>query len=293
MPVVHRNLGLALLYDGQLERAHEVLTEGLAADPSNVEVYLALDQVLGLLGRPPAERVAALERHPGRGAMPPALVFKLVLALVEDGRFDDAERLFPGRFFPREEFGTNPRQVYIEMRLQRALKVAREGRREEAVQIAGHVGDAVPGLPFTDDGMEAFLAGARVQYLLGEVFSLAGDETAARQRWQAAADGHDAYPHADAAFVVLARRRLGIGAEEERRAELEAVLAFWNSRLVSGTNFPGANAAGQGYILQALGRDEEARAKLREALLLPDKMMSHYLSRAALAVSPAQADTSR
>jgi tetratricopeptide (TPR) repeat protein len=283
MAVLHRNLGLALLHDGQLDRAREVLNEGLTADPSNVEVYLGLDQVLGLLGRPAAERVAALERHPEPGAMPSALVFKLALARIEAGRFDDAEGLFPGRFFPREEFGTNPRQVYLEARLQRVLALAREGRREEALRSAAHLGDAVPGLSFTQDGMDEFLGGARVQYLLGEALALAGDEAAARQRWQAAAAGRDRYPHADAAFVFLAQRRLGIGTDEERRATLEATLASWNNRLVSGTNFPGANAAGQAYFLQALGREAEARAKLREALLLPDKMMSHYLSRAALA----------
>ena len=66
------------------------------------------------------------------------------------------------------------------------------------------------------------------------------------------------------------------------RARLETALASWNNRLTVGTNFPGANAMGQGYFLRVLGRDAEARAKLRDALLLPDKMMSHYLSRAAL-----------
>ena len=140
---------------------------------------------------------------------------------------------------------------------------------------------------------EAFLEGARVQYVLGEIFALAGDEAAARPRWQTAADGYDRYPHADAAFVYAARRRLGLGAEEERRAVLESVLESWNNRLVSGTQFPGANAAGQAYFLQALGRDAEARDKLREALLMPDRMMSHYLSRAALAASGAPGDTSR
>jgi hypothetical protein len=131
--------------------------------------------------------------------------------------------------------------------------------------------------------MEAFVNGARVQYLLGEALALAGDDAAARQHWRAAAAGHDNYPQADAAFVYLAARRLNAGTDDERRARLESALASWNNRLVSGTNFPGANAAGQGWFLLALGREEEARAKLREALMLPDKMMSHYLSRAALA----------
>ncbi len=292
MPVLHRNLGLALLHDGQLDRAQAVLAEGLDADPSNIEVYLALDQVLGLLGRPASERVATLQRHPDPRAMPSSLVFKLALALIEAGRFDDAERLFPGRFFPREEFGTNPRQVYLEARLQRALASARAGRRDEALRIAAHLGDAVPDLPFTQDGMEAFVGGARVQFLLGEVAALAGDDAAARARWSRAAAGHDSYPQADAAYVYRARERLGMGSEEERRAALGEALASWNNRLLSGTNFPGANAAGQGYFLMALGRLDEGRAKLREALLLPDKMMSHYLSRAAL-VGRATEDVSR
>src|SRR4029453_16761050 len=102
-----------------------------------------------------AERVAALARHPDPRTMPPALVFKLALALVEDGRFDDAEKLFPGRFFPREEFGTNPRQVYVEVRLQRALALARQGHGDQVARIAAHLGDPVVELPFTKDGMEA------------------------------------------------------------------------------------------------------------------------------------------
>ena len=170
MPVLHRNLGLALIADGQLERAREVLTEGVDADPSNVEVYLALDQVLSLLGRPAPERVAALERHPDPRAMPSALVFKLALALIEAERFDDAERLFPGRFFPREEFGTNPRQVYLEARLQRALALARAGRREEALadRVPSRGRRARAALHGERDGRVRGRS-PRVQYLMGEL----------------------------------------------------------------------------------------------------------------------------
>ena len=50
-----------------------------------------------------------------------------------------------------------------------------------------------------------------------------------------------------------------------------------------GHELSGSERRGQGLFLRALGRDAEAQAKLREALLLPDKVMSHYLSRAALA----------
>jgi len=108
LPILHRNLGLTLLHaEHEPERALEVLREGTRADPENVEVYQALDQVLGVLGRAPAERVAALDAFPRPQALPAALVFKRALALVETGQFDEAKRLFAGRFFAREEFGTN------------------------------------------------------------------------------------------------------------------------------------------------------------------------------------------
>ncbi|HEY3121419.1 MAG TPA: hypothetical protein VGL15_12390, partial [Vicinamibacteria bacterium] len=136
---------------------------------------------------------------------------------------------------------------------------------------------------FTKDGMKAFVEGARAQYLVGEVFSTCGDEAAARQHWEAAARGVDNYPQPDAVYVFLAAGRIAAGREDERRARLEAALDSWRNRAAVGTNFPGPNAAGQGQFLHALGREEEARAKLREALLLPDKVMSHYLARAALA----------
>ena len=287
-PVLHRNMGLTLIHAGALERARAVLTEGLGADPLNPEVYQALDQALSLLGRPAEERVRVLQRHPKPGEMPASLVFKLALALVESGRFDDAAALFPGRFFPREEFGTNVRQVYLEVRLQKGLALARTGRREEALRIVSTLGDAVPDLEFTRGGLDAFLDRPRTQYLRGEVFALSGDEASARRLWEAAAGGGDAYPYLDAVYADRAARRLGPGGEAEGRSRLESALASWADRLTAGTNFPGANACGQGYFLSALGRETEARAKLREALLLPDKMMSHYLSRAALASTEAR-----
>ena len=281
-PVLHRNLGLTLVRSGRLEEARDVLAEGITADPRNPEVYLGLDQVLGLLGRAAEERVRALQAYPDPAAMPQPLVYKLALAFVEAARFDEAEALFPGRFFPREEFGTNVRQVFVEVRLQRALALARTGKGEDAVAIATSLGQPVAGLPFTQTGLDAFVDAPRAQYVLGQVFSLVGDETRARQAWTAAAAGHDTYPQLDAAYAYLAGRRIGLADEPARRARLEAALVSWNDRLSVGTNFPGANAMGQGYFLRLLGRDAESRAKLREALLLPDKLMSHYLGRAAL-----------
>lgn len=284
IPVLHRDLGLTLLHAlGDTERAREVLAEGARVDPTNVEVYQGLDQVLGLLGRPAAERVAALAAYPRPDEMPAALVFKRALALVEAGRGDEAEALFPGRFFAREEFGTNVRQVWVEIGVQKAMTLARARQCDLARQALEQLGQERPGLSFTRDGMRAFVEGARTQFLAGEVLAACGDAPAARARWEKAAAAQDAYPQPQVAYAYKAALRLGDDRAAAVRPRVDTALASWANRLVVGTNFPGANACGQGLMLQALGRDAEARAKLREALLLPDKLMSHYLSRAALA----------
>jgi hypothetical protein len=259
-----------------------VLQEGVRADPENVQVYEALDQVLGLLGRPAAERIQALEAYPKPEALPASLVFKRVLALVEAGRFADAERLFAGRFFAREEFGTNVRQVFVETEIQKALTAARGRDCAAARRVVDGLGQASPALPFTNTGLQAFVDLARSQYLIGEVLALCGDE-GARGHWEKAAAARDAYPQPNLAFALAAARRLGEARAAAVRPRVEAALGSWANRLVVGTNFPGANACGQGLMLAALGRHAEARAKLEEALLLPDKVLSHYLSRRALA----------
>ena len=126
---------------------------------------------------------------------------------------------------------------------------------------------------------------------MGEILSRCGDDEGARRHWQKAAGAEDAYPQPSVAYAYRAARRLGDGSAAAVRPRVEAALLAWSNRLVVGTNFPGANACGQGLMLRALGREEEARAKFREAFLLPDKLMSHYLSREALAEP--QGETSR
>ena len=121
--------------------------------------------------------------------MPPLLVEKLALALAEAGRGEEAEALFAGRFFPREENGTNVRQVYLEVRLRRALGLAQAGRAAEAVAILGALERPVPGLDFTRDGMAAFVEGARVQYLIGEILAACGRPAEAREHWSPRREG--------------------------------------------------------------------------------------------------------
>ena len=52
------------------------------------------------------------------------------------------------------------------------------------------------------------------------------------------------------------------------------------------TIFPGVVIHSQGLLQRELGREEEARAQFRRALLLPDQQLSHFLSRRALEGAP-------
>src|SRR5207253_8299981 len=89
LPVLHRNLGRTLLQsEGDVPGALAVFVEGMGSDPTNVDLYQGADQALSLLGRPAAERVAALERYPDRAQMPADLRQRLALALAEEGRGD-------------------------------------------------------------------------------------------------------------------------------------------------------------------------------------------------------------
>jgi tetratricopeptide (TPR) repeat protein len=284
IPTLHRNVGMTVLFAlNDPRRAAAILSEGVKADPLNPDVYLALDQALSLLQRPAEERLRALERYPDAASLPPALVFKRALGLVEAGRAEEAGKMLVGRFFPREEFGTNVRQVYVEIRQQQALALARQRRCEDALGILQRLDQPVAELPFTENGMSPFIESGRALYLAGEVLASCGDSASARARWEHASSSQDAYPYPNLAFGWQAARKLGATMDQNARARFETALRGWERRLVIGTNFPGPNAYGRGLLLRILGREAEARERFREALLLPDRLMSHYLSRAALA----------
>jgi predicted Zn-dependent protease len=282
MPVLHRNLGRTLLQvQGDVEGALAAFMEGMSADPTNVDLYQGADQALSLLGRPGAERIAALSRYPDRAQMPGDLLQRLALALAEEGRAEEAKALLAGRFFAREEGGTNIRQVFVEIRLLEALALARAGRHADALAIVDRLGREVPGFAFTKDGMDVFVDAPHVQYAAGEIAALAGDTAAARGHWQKATEGREQFFRA-VPYAYLAAQRLGGANEAAGRARLESSLAQSEKVLEGGTGFPGPAVVSQGLILRALGREEEARARFRRALLLPDQRLSHLVSRRAL-----------
>lgn len=255
IPVLHRNLAQSyLLLKNQPERAVEMYREGLRADPTNLEVYTGLDQALSLLGRPAAERAEALARYPDKPNMPANLVYALALALAEGGRADEADRLFEGRFFPREEHGLDARQVRLEVQLRKALD-----NRTGAAKLAD----------------QPYAGNARFLYFAGEAEHRAGNADAARELWQRAVKlGRRG---ADLAFAYKAAQRLGQDTSELRRRIQQAL---------DGMARPGRNRGSywynRGVLEQTLGLPGAADS-FRNALLAPDRMLSHYYTRTAMA----------
>jgi hypothetical protein len=275
IPALDANLGRAFLHlKAQPERALEAFRRGATTyDRENLGDYFGMDQTLSLLRHPAADRVAALALYPNLDEMPTDLVYEFALNLAEAGDFDRAEQLFRNRFFLRAEGGTNVRQVWVEVRLQHALKEASAGRCDAAREIAAHLGDSVPGLDFTRDGMEPTLDTPRNHYLLGELQAACGHPDLAAQEFKRAATA----VHPDrTSWSFKAAGKLG-----------EIDLKQWQGRLLSALpSEAGAGSSLQLYeaamVRRELGDEEAAQEDLRQALLMHDNQMAYHLSRLAM-----------
>ena len=272
IPVLDADLGRTLLrIKRDVPSAAEAFRAGLANDPSNTELYTGLSTALGMMGMPAAETVAALERYPDRAAMPAAMVYDLALSYAEDRRFDRARAMFEGRFFPREEGGTNVRQVWIRVRALEAASDARGGRCSEALAIVDHIGGADAQLAFTRDGLDPFIAAAPNQASLGTAEARCGRADAASRRLQG--------------MIASGGAETLVFAYELARQLPDFHAAEWAARLQP------ARAGGAGSSWSALisgmvelesGHAAEGRTVLESALLLPDRNLAHHLGRVLL-----------
>jgi Flp pilus assembly protein TadD len=169
---LHRNMGYAVLRSGQSpERALELFREGMKYDSQNVDIYLGLEEAMEKVGRPAADRAAALERYPQMQSAPVVLIFRLVQLLGESGDFDQAEELLQNRFFAREEGGANIREVYVRLKLQRARSAAEHGQCALALDTLQHLADPVPALPFTAKGLGPFATSDSARQSIEEIRS--------------------------------------------------------------------------------------------------------------------------
>ncbi len=278
-PVLHASLGRALLHArDNPEQALNVFQEGLRADPRNVELYTGIDQALSILQRPAQERAAALERYPDDSDMPTKLVYELILNLAESGDFEKAAALFHNRFFSREEGGTNVRQVWLEVQMQRAISLARSGGCTEAVKIVDNLATPVADLPFTRDGLEPFLRSARLNYLTGTVYKRCGLPDKARSSFQNAS-GHSNLE--DAVWSWKASQELPGFDEVPAKQKLEDLVARAKSEGDSSSR-SGWWFYNVGMVDHALGHTQQAEKEFRAALLSPDQLLSYHLTRLAV-----------
>ncbi len=278
LPVLSASVGLALLHvKNEPEQALSAFQEGVRTDPGNVANYLGADQALSLLHRPARERVAALEKFPHLETAPPGLIFELILNMAEAGDFDRATRYFRNRFFPREEGGTNVRQVWIEVRLQHMLAASRAGQCSDALATAQSLGSAVPGLAFTHDGLEPFVESARTNYLLATVYAACGKPELSKPRLQAAAGASAAD---QVHWARMAAQQLPEFNEAQWRERVRSAYQETVSRSTTSA-YPSWWMYNAGLLAQELGMTEEAQARFHKALLLPDRMLAYHFTRLA------------
>jgi tetratricopeptide (TPR) repeat protein len=279
LPVLSASTGLALLHiKNDSEHALEAFEDGLQSDPQNVAVYVGMDQAQSLLDRPASERVAALQKYPNLDAAPPSLTFELILNLAEAGDFDRAIALFHNHFFAREEGGTNVRQVWIEVQLQRIFALAKARRCEDALTGAQQIGSPAPDLDFTRDGLEPILKLARANYLLGSVYSSCGKPDEAKARFEAAAAA-GASPD-QTHWAWLAVKQLPQFDQEQWVDRLKVAMDQATSRTES-SGYPSWWFCIEGLLERDLGKEQEAEASFHKALLLPDRMLSYHFTRLA------------
>ena len=280
IPVIDADIGIALLHvKNDAAAAASAFENGIRTDPHNEAVYVGADETLSILGKLSGERVQALDRYPDKTGMPSDLVFELALNLAEEQKFDDAEALFRDRFFPRQEGGTNVRQVWIELRLERALTLANQKQCDEAISVIKGLAVPVPGVSFTSDGMQPFLDSARVQYLIGEM------NARCNRANEASSNFRNAYAKTGAgeiAWAWMAAKHVPEFHQEQWRPRLKSALEQ-AAAMSETSSFAGWWVYNRAMIQRALGNESEATRDLREVFLLPDRLLSYHLAREATA----------
>jgi len=279
IPVLHASLGRALLHvKHDPEQALQVFQEGLRTDPENIVLYTGIDQALSILRHPPQERVSALQQYGDQANMPTSLVYELILNLAEAGNFEKASALFHNRFFQREEGGTNVRQVWLEVQIRHALALAQQGQCSESVKLVDQLGQPVPDLVFTHDGLEPFLRSARMSYLLGNVYKTCNLPEKAQANFKRAAGRAN---FEDAVWAWKASQELPNFDPAAAKLKLQNVLE--RAKSSGDLTSPGGRWLYNAAVLDAvLGNSRQADKEFREALLSPDLLMTYHLTRLAL-----------
>ena len=273
LPVLDVDLGKAWLHiKDDPKRALKAFQQGVESDPANADVYVGLDQTMSLTGVSAKERAEALGHYPSANSptsqMPANLVYQLALTRAEAGQYDDALALFNDRFFPSEEGGVSAAQVLFELKLMQAEAKADSGRCAEAVRF---LDEEHPGLVVNGASSHAYVRMAAIAKTCQRAQQ-------SEELLKKAAAGKVA---SDAVWSARAEKLLGSHDIAQQQKNLETALAICE-RVRETSAFTGWWWYNTGLIHAALHHDTEARKAFGQALLLPDSLMSHHLSRKAL-----------
>jgi tetratricopeptide (TPR) repeat protein len=279
-PEMYRNLGRAQL---ELKKdrwgAIDAYNDGLSIAPDDPVMKKGLEAAL----RPaPSPATAApvkselAQAAPAPGSNP--LEFAAyALTLLTSGDIAGAQGVFNARNFPAEKQDPVVRETYIEVQVQGVLQMARAGKCAEANDAEQQIGDLHDELPFTFHGFASILKGPRMQYYLGEVAYICGNEKEARKLWGKAAKSSRPASDIDFVFPYLAASRIEPDGKSQLKTALEQIRAAERSGTPSA-----AMQYSEAVLLRALGDSDSANKLLATAAKAQDPMLASYLARMAL-----------
>lgn len=273
LPGLEANRGLARLHiDSDPQGALAAFREGLKNDSSNDAIYIGMDQALSILKQPASEFIAAMDQYPDKLDMRPGLVYELALHQAEAGNYTAARDLLRNRFFPREEGGTNVREIWIEIELERLRSLAKSGQCDQAAVGLENLNHAQPDMAFTQDGLEPFIDAVRSQYEIATIDRTCKRTAEANEILEKVASKWEGD---DLVWAVKSAQLLPGYDANAWRARLSTALA----RLNSGAQTNSYRIYIAGMVQQEAGEAEGATAKFRGVFLLPDQTLSYHLTR--------------
>jgi len=177
--------------------------------------------------------------------------------------------LFKGRFFPSEEGGVSAGQVEAEIKLMQAEANAQAGRCAAALAFLG------------EDHRELVLneAVARPDVRMAVIAKKCGNGSEAQRLLQTAAASKGG---GESGWTLRAQQLLGTVDAAKGRQKVQELLAA-NERIKDANGANGWWWYNLGILQAAADQKGVATESFRKALLLPDRMMSHHLARAAMA----------
>lgn len=141
-PTTHRNLGIALFNKrNDVEGALAAYGKAVALAPDDARVFYEYDQLLKRIGRPPAERLTALEERPHLVRQRDDLVVEHATLLNLLGQHDAALEMLTSRnFHPWEGGEGKVTRQYVQALIGIAETHLREGRAQAALDALGMAG---------------------------------------------------------------------------------------------------------------------------------------------------------